>query len=307
MTPPRDGGAGSGDDRPPASAGADARLWAADARAGDRPPGDPWRGLRNELRELALLAGGRWGIVFHDLATDSGVALGADDVFPGASIAKVPLLVEAVRQVEAGSLRLDEEVTVDVQDDENARLGSGILVHLHRGIRVTVGDLCELAINLSDNVASNLLIDRLGLDAVNRTMAALGLSATRLNHRFADFAALRSPRQNPVTAGEVAGLFARLSRRELPGSGMALGYLGRCSAGTRLARYLPEEARLYHKTGTLRGIVHDGGIVRAPGGAYLLVCLSADGEDKGVAEQAIARMSLAAWRAFAGRDGGRGQ
>lgn len=262
------------------------------------PTPDSWRSLATELRGLALLAGGHWSIVFRDLATDTGVALGAEDVHPGASIAKVGLLIEVVRQVATGTLRLDDEVTVDVQDDENARLGSGVLIHLHRGLCVTIGDLCELAINLSDNVASNLLIERVGLAAVNATLAAAGLRSTRLNHRFEDFVALRAPEQNPVTAGELASLFARLYRRELPGSDLALGYLRRCSAGTRLPLYLPDAARIYHKTGTLRGIVHDGGIVEGQDGAYVLVCLSSQGENNIVATQAIAQMARSAWKAF---------
>jgi beta-lactamase class A len=219
-------------------------------------------------------------------------------VFPGASISKVGLLLEVLRQVEAGPLHLEDEVTVDVEADEQARLGSGILMHLHRGLRVTLGDLCELAINLSDNVASNLLIERVGMEAVNANLQALGLVSTRLSHRFEDFVALRSPEQNPVTAAELASLFARLYRRELPGSDLALGYLRRCSAGTRLPLYLPEAATTYHKTGTLRGIVHDGGIIQGPSGAYILVCLSSHGENNIVATQAIAQMSRAAWKAF---------
>ncbi|MGI8912195.1 MAG: serine hydrolase [Chloroflexota bacterium] len=262
------------------------------------PTADPYRGLATALRDLALLAGGCWGIAFRNLATGEGVELAANEVFPGASIAKVGLLLEVLRQVEAGTLRLDDEVTVNVQDEENARLGSGILVHLHRGLRVTLGDLCELAINLSDNVASNLLIERVGMDAVNSNLAAYGVQSTRLNHRFEDFVALRSPEQNPVTAAELAGIFSRLYRRELPASNLALGYLRRCSAGTRLPLYLPDTARTYHKTGTLRGIVHDGGIVEGPSGAYVLVCLSSQGENNIVATQAIAQMSRAVWKAF---------
>jgi beta-lactamase class A len=255
--------------------------------------------LLTELRALALLAGGRWGIAYQNLTNGEGVELAANDVFPGASIAKVGLLLEVLRQVEAGALDLGEEVTVDIDDDENARLGSGILVHLHRGLRVTLGDLCELTINLSDNVASNLLIDRVGFDAVNSNLAALGVRSTRLNHRFEDFVALRSPEQNPVTAAELAGLFGRLYRRELPGSDLALGYLRRCSSSTRLPLSLPDAAKTYHKTGTLRGIVHDGGIIEGPNGAYVLVCLSSHGENNTVAGQAIAQMSRVVWKAFA--------
>lgn len=257
--------------------------------------------LLTELRGLALLAGGQWGIVVWDMATGEGVELAANDIFPGASIAKVGLLLEVLRQVEVGDLHLEDEVTVDVPDDENARLGSGILIHLHKGLRVTLGDLCELAINLSDNVASNMLIEQVGFAAVNSNLNSLGVQTTRLNHRFEDFVALRSPEQNPVTAADLASLFGRLYRRELPGSDRALGYLGRCSSGTRLPLYLPDTARAYHKTGTLRGIVHDGGIVKGPNGAYVLVCLSSQGENNIVAGQAIAQMSRAVWKAFAAR------
>ena len=61
---------------------------------------------------------------------------------------------------------------------------------------------------------------------------------------------------------------------------------------------LPEGARTYHKTGTLPGIAHDGGIIRAPDGAFVLVCLSSGVDSTAVASQAIAQMSRAAWGAF---------
>jgi beta-lactamase class A len=271
----------------------------AAAHGGDtEPTADPWRQLQQDVRLLAAQAGGQWGIVFKDLRHDDGVRINAESVFPGASIIKTALLVETLRQVAAGQHRLTEEIAVDVDDEENAKLGSGVLVHLHKGIRVTVGDLCELMINLSDNVASNLLLELVGMESVNSNLRSLGIQNTRFTRRFGEFAALRSPHGNPVTAGELANLFECIWKRQLPGSEAAVDYLGRCSSNTRIPLLLPEQAHVYHKTGTLTGIVHDAGIVNSGQGAYVLVCLSGAGESNVVAANTMAQMSLAVWRAF---------
>ncbi|MCL4543341.1 MAG: DUF1343 domain-containing protein [Chloroflexi bacterium] len=258
---------------------------------------EPWRALRNELRHIALTAGGRWGIAFRDLSSGDGFSINGETVFPGASASKVPLLLEVLRRVDSGQLRLEEPVTVSVEGGEDTRLGSGILIHLRHPITVTLHDLCELAINLSDNVASNELIDRVGFAAVNSSLTAWGCERMRLTHHFRDFAALREPDHNPVVPDEMAHILTRLWQREFALSDAALGYLSRCSGTTRLPLHLPDSARVYHKTGTLRGIVHDAGIIESPFGTYVLVCFSDGGEDNLVAGQAIARMSQAVWHA----------
>lgn len=259
---------------------------------------DRWSSLCHEVREIMLAAGGEWGIVFQDLSTGSGFNLNDGATFPGASTSKIPLLIECLRQVHDGSLHFDTPITINVTDQENALHGSGILIHLHQPVTLTVADLLELAINLSDNVASNILCDLVGFANVNQALERLGIHGTRLTHYFRDFVALRSPDHNSVVPQEMASLLRHLWKDELPLSSRALSYLRRCSGQTRLPLYLPETATIYHKTGTLHGIVHDVGIIDSPQGAYLLACFSANGESNLIQSQGIAAISRAAWRAF---------
>ena len=86
-------------------------------------------------------------------------------------------MAEAFRQREAGILRFDELVEIRRED----KLPScGALTYMHDGLQVTVGDLVTLMIILSDNTATNLLIDKLGRDAINQTIRKLGLLPYRL-------------------------------------------------------------------------------------------------------------------------------
>jgi beta-lactamase class A len=101
--------------------------------------------------------------------------------FRAASTIKLPIMIEAYRQSERGELSLDDRY---VLRDEDRTPGSGVLGHLHAGLELTVADLLSLMISVSDNTATNLLIDRMGLGAVNATMRSLGMGESVLGRRI---------------------------------------------------------------------------------------------------------------------------
>jgi peptide/nickel transport system substrate-binding protein len=108
--------------------------------------------------------------------------------FVAASTIKIAIMVELYRQVDAGRLRLDQTITLG---PDNQSAGIGVLIHMHDGLSLTLDDVCFLMMSISDNSATNMLIDAVGMEAVNATMRALGLANSLLGRPCA--AALPCP------------------------------------------------------------------------------------------------------------------
>jgi beta-lactamase class A len=125
------------------------------------------------LDDLGAELGGTVGVCARNLATGVTVAHRADERFPLASVFKVPVMVEVMRQVDRGVLRLDERLTLTEAD----KSPGSTLIHCHPGLALTVRDLLYLMITLSDNTATDMLWRRVGLGSVNATMRALGLAS----------------------------------------------------------------------------------------------------------------------------------
>jgi beta-lactamase class A len=110
-------------------------------------------------------------VAARNLASGAEAHIGADDLYPMASCFKIPVMVEVLRQVDAGTLRLDDRLTLTEAD----KSPGSTLIHCHEGLRPSVRDLLYLMITLSDNTATDMLWRLVGLGSVNETMRALGL------------------------------------------------------------------------------------------------------------------------------------
>lgn len=129
--------------------------------------------LLGTVARVAAGLGGTVGVAAREPASGTAIELNADELFPLASVFKVPVMVTVMRQVDAGLLRLDERLTLR-EDDKSP---GGTLIHCHEGLQPTVCDLLYLMITLSDNTATDMLWRRVGLDRVNHTMRDLGLAS----------------------------------------------------------------------------------------------------------------------------------
>ena len=101
--------------------------------------------------------------------------------FKAASVVKIPLMVEIYRRVDAGQMRLDDPHRLTAADKAE---GSGVLLHLHEGLTVTLEDLVYLTMSISDNTATNILIRKVGMDAVNATIRRLGMTGSNLGREM---------------------------------------------------------------------------------------------------------------------------
>ncbi|MEK6571253.1 MAG: serine hydrolase [Bacteroidota bacterium] len=147
----------------------------------------PAKELEGALQNLTSGYGGVIGAAAKDMRTGRTVLVNADSLFPTASVIKLPILVELFHQAHEGKLSLDREIKLE---DSVKVSGSGVLQFLKAGETLQLIDVATLMIILSDNTATNLVIDQLGqthdekLDAVNNRMHALGLGHTRLLNKL---------------------------------------------------------------------------------------------------------------------------
>jgi beta-lactamase class A len=142
----------------------------------DLPAQSATEALRRTLDSIADAHHGVVGYAVHNLETGEKLSRRGDETFPTASLIKVPILVTVFDLVEKGRLSLDDRLTVLAIDKVP---GSGILQHLHDGMEITVGDAAFLMITLSDNTATNLLLDRIIIRRVWDKMESLGLMHTK--------------------------------------------------------------------------------------------------------------------------------
>ncbi|WP_312203602.1 serine hydrolase [Anaerospora hongkongensis] len=218
---------------------------------------------------------GRCGLVIVNLANGEKWEYCPETCFAAASMIKLPLMYEVMRQAAAGLLSLDEYLTVTSEIQTG---GAGILGELLPGLQLTIRELVTLMIILSDNTATNMLIDRIGMDSVNNTAAALGLQSTILRRRMMDFEAAARGEENMTSAADLAQLFAHIYHPQLLSKeygALMLDILKRQQVRDKLPFYLPEEIKIAHKTGTLPGVEHDGGILFLS--APYIICVLTDG------------------------------
>ncbi len=130
--------------------------------------------LQAGLREVEAGLDGVLGLALKDLKTGKTILINEREVFPQASSIKIAVLFEMFKQAEEGRLDLDEFLTVD-ETNKVAGSGRALSPRPAQSLTLSVRDTAVLMIVLSDNTATNLLIDKVGLEAVNRRMDTLGL------------------------------------------------------------------------------------------------------------------------------------
>jgi len=240
----------------------------------------------------SLLAGhpGRASLLVRDLATGDVLhEHDADHVYHAASTIKVPLLVRALQRVRRGDLALDDRHVMLATDRVS---GAGVLHELGEGLALSLRDLLTLMIVVSDNTATNMVIDRVGVDDVNAFVAEAGLHDTALVGGLQLPPERRTARQragerNRTTARDMSRVLLGLARGEyLPPdlNDLALDILSRQQYRDIIGRGLPTDeagAPLYRvasKSGELLGVHHDVGIVWTPRPLVVTV-LSEGGRD----------------------------
>jgi beta-lactamase class A len=210
---------------------------------------------------------------------------------PSASLIKLPILAAFWNAVEAGLLDPAERVSVPA---EACVEGTGVLKALAPGLQPTWSDLATLMITVSDNVATNLVIDRLGMDAIQAWIDKAGLAETRLERRMMDRAAMSAGRGNWTSAGDMQTLLSGIAAGTCVSS-EASGQMQRALEAQqiqdRLPRRLADGVVVANKTGNFTEVIHDAGIVTWEGGTLVIGVLTQDVRPPWRAMDAIAEIA----------------
>ena len=267
------------------------------------PPSNPLASdlkvkLAKQLQQTAAEFDGVMGIAVKDLGTGETFFANADTVFPQASSIKIPVLLELFRQAQAGTLKLEERV--DVKKSLMAA-GSGVLLRFSDGgSSLSLRDLAVLMIVLSDNSATNILIDRVGMQNVNENLRRLGLTQTRLQRIMLDTEAQRASRENLSTPREMVLLLEMLDGGKTlnPAYTQAALEILKYPKNTALRRSLPANVALASKPGGLAGVACESGIVYLAGKPYAISVMTTFDKDSDSADAAITEVSRRVYSYF---------
>ncbi|MGQ0548394.1 MAG: serine hydrolase [Armatimonadota bacterium] len=297
----------------------------------DRPALAGREDLEIELQSLADSLDGIIGIGVKPTWDGRTIFIEPDRRFPMASVFKIPVLVELVLQAEEERLRLDETVKVT---EALKSPGSGVLKELTSEPTLSLTDLAMLMIIISDNTATDILVDRVGASAINRRLASMGLGITQVvmtcrqllfeiagrpSGPFTPEARLEVERilktrervftgrayadtdNNVTTPREMIALLEMLvTDGRLPAGAreQALHFMRRQQIRDRLPFHLPPGTEMAHKTGSIAGVRNDAGILFLPRGPVLVCAFTRDLREDQAGTAAIAEVGRLVYEAY---------
>ena len=257
-----------------------------------------WQKLESAIHDVDQNLDGVAGIAIEDLTTGDHFFLHENEVFAQASSIKIAVLAELYRQAQQGKLKLTDLYIVQASD---LVPDSDIMGGLTPGItRITLRDLATMMVAVSDNSATNVLIDRVGMDNVNAMLDSLGLSHTRLRRKMMDLEAAKHGRENISTPREMMSLLEAIYRGKVlnPESTSDFFKVLSTNKASWIPRDLPADVRVANKPGSLEAVRNDSGIVFVEGRPYVICVMTAFLRNERDGEEAISKISLAAWRMF---------
>ena len=270
------------------------------AAAGQAPSAEKPAELRAKLTKtldaIASDLDGVMGYVVLDLTTGERIERRPNEVFPLASTVKLALLYELFKQADEGRLNLDE---VRPLERRHVVGGSGVLNEL-TAPAMPLRDYATLMIVLSDNTATNLLIDTVGMERVTARMASLGMPTLKLRRKMIDLAAARRGDENVGTPADLTKLLTAIYKGEglKKESADALVAILKKPKTSALRRGVGAGVAVANKTGTLEGVEADAGIVYVSERPYVLCVLTTYLNDNAAGDAAIAAASRAAFDYF---------
>ena len=262
-----------------------------------------WAQMEDSVRLIARGTDGVVGVAILDLTDKRAFYLNADAVYPTASTIKVAVLAELYRQHARASggtagARLGDLYTVDARDlVPDSDIMGGLTPDV---TKVTNRDLATMMVAVSDNSATNVLIDRVGMENVNAWLAGLGLRNTRLRRHMMDVKAAQAGRENTATPRELVTLLEALHQGDVLGKPLTDDFFAMLSTHKEsyIPRLIPPGLKIANKPGDLDAVRNDAGIIFVPNRPFAIAVMTTFGRDTRQAEMSIARITRAAWSYF---------
>lgn len=261
-------------------------------------------GYADSVRRIIAESGAEVAVAFRTLDGRDELLVDADKPFHAASTMKVPVMIELYRQARTGLLSLDERLPIrnrfiSIVDGSTYALSEGDdsdrEVYGAIGKTLTLARLCELMITVSSNFASNLLIERLGVENIRKTVAALGADGMQVLRGVEDAKAFAKGLNNATTARALMILMEKIARGQAvdaSADAAMAGILKRQKFNEAIPAGVPPSVAVAHKTGNITRIHHDAAIVYAPQ-PYVLIVLVRGIENQKQSAAVIAGISRA--------------
>ena len=243
--------------------------------------------LTAEIKNKLDSAKGIYGLVYKDLQTGENIFYNEKENFHAASTMKTPVMIEVFKQAEEGSFSLDDSILVknefksivdsslymmDISEDSGENLYQFI------GGKKTIRQLVYDMITVSSNLATNILIDLVHAENVMRTMKEIGAENIKVLRGVEDIKAFEKDLNNTTDAFDLMLIFEKIATGEIiskKACSEMINILLNQEFNSRIPALLPSDVKVAHKTGSITGIEHDGGIVILPDGRkYILIILS---------------------------------
>jgi beta-lactamase class A len=263
-----------------------------------------WSKLEANIREMDRNLDGVLGVAIEDLTSGRKFVLRGDSVFPQASSIKIAVLAELYHQNQlavhgaSGKARLSD---LYIMQSGDLVADSDIMGGLTPGVtRVTNGDLATMMIAVSDNSATNVLIDRVAMENVNALLEGLGLHNTRLRRKMMDIKAAAEGRENISTPQEMLALLEAIYQGKVLDKEATAGFFKVLSTHKSgfLARDLSDNLQIASKPGELEGVRNDSGVVLLHNRPYIICVMTTYLARERDGEEAIAKISAAAFGMF---------
>ena len=230
---------------------------------------------------------GEVGLAVKNLKSGESYEYQADRPMPTASLIKLPVMIATYDAIDRGKLSLDDMIELKKEDQVP---GSGILTaHFSPGAKLSLRDAIHLMMVYSDNTATNLVLDQLGLPTTNEFMEKLGCPETRINSKvFKRETSIAKDRSNEfglgsTTARDMVKLCEQLHGKKMvseKASQQMLDHLFACDDKLKVPRLLPAGTRIAHKTGSVSSSRTDAGIIESPAGPIAFCILTNKNKDQ---------------------------
>jgi beta-lactamase class A len=263
-----------------------------------------WTKLESTINDIDRNLDGVLGVAIEDLTTGQRFLLHGDSIFPQASSIKIAVLAELYHQAqlsaqgESGKAKLTDLYTVRAADLVQ---DSDIMGGLTPGItQITTRDLATMMVAVSDNSATNVLIDRLGMENVNALLDSLGLHNTKLRRKMMDVKAAAEGRENNSTPQDMLTLLEEIYREKVLNKEVTADFFKMLSThkDSFIPRDLPDGLQIANKPGELEAVRNDSGIVFLKNRPYIICVMTTYLVRERDGEEAITKISAAAYRLF---------
>jgi beta-lactamase class A len=263
-----------------------------------------WDRLKVAVVDVEQRLDGVVGVAVLDLTSGQQLLIHPDEVFPQASSIKIAVLAELYHQAEQAAHGVKDRATLKdryVVRAADLVADSSILGGLTPGVTsLTNRDLATIMVAVSDNSATNVLIDRVGMDNVVRLTESLGLAHTQLRRKMMDLQAAAQGRENISTPREMMQLLEQLYRGKVIGPPLLDDFFAVLATAKEsfIPRDLPPDLKIANKPGELEGVRNDSGIVFLKNRPYVICVMTTYLANERAGEDAITRISSLTYGVF---------